>query len=114
MIINVSNVNGTFGNKNSGSVAEIVPMSLMFFVSSPSVTAKIVMTTMATSGAGMTLLMRGNKKMMASEPATSAKMIQLSPSKFVSCAWKIKIAKALTKPTMTARGMNFINRAMPK
>ena len=47
--------------------------------------------------------------MIANETAVMTYMIHVSPTKWVSCAVKIKMAKEFTKPVMTGFGMNFIN-----
>ncbi len=114
MIWSVSSENGTSGKKKLGNAASICPMSPMTRVSSEKTTVNTVIIVIATSGAGIAFVTRGNNKMMASDAATIAYMIQFCPSNCGSCAEKIKIANALTNPTMTDRGMNRNNLAIPK
>src|SRR5699024_4898348 len=86
-IANVSNVKGTFGIKNSGNVI------------------------IAINGARITLMNLGSIYTKAKVTATKTYVIVEIPIKCGTCAIKIKIANAFTKPIMTALGMNFITLA---
>ena len=65
MISSVSRVRGTSGRNQVGRLSGSSPWSPTFGTSTAPMTVKAVSATIATSGAGMTLLIRGNPTMTA-------------------------------------------------
>ena len=80
---------------------------------SPASTATTVSSTIATNGAGTTVVSRGSSTMMATPRPPSGRPAHGTPIRCGTWLVKIRIASALTKPTMTLRGMNRISLATP-
>ena len=77
-------------------------------------TVKAVRTTIATSGAGTALVSRGSRT--RSRDADGDERVDRATARRSGAgtwARKIRIARALTKPTITERGMNRISLATP-
>lgn len=55
----------------------------------------------------------GKNVMTASASATSGYTIHVTSVRWGNCAMKIRIAKELTKPTITERGMKRMSFATP-
>ena len=71
MIPSVSRVNGTSGMKSSGRLCGSSPWSPTFGTLHPNTTTAAVSSTIATSGAGTTFVIRGIRNRIASPTATS-------------------------------------------
>ena len=69
--------------------------------------------TIATSGAGISVVIRGDTSTMAMVSANSGYTTQGTLKTCGTCAKKIKRPSALTNPIMTERGINRVSRAMP-
>ena len=113
MIWSVSHVSGTFGSNSSGRLRGNSPWSPTVGMLMASTTTAAVVRTMDTSGAGITVVSFGMTYINSSPAATNGYTNQGTPIRCGSCATKIRMARALTKPTMTLRGMNRIILATP-
>ncbi len=65
------------------------------------------------SGAGMTVVKRGKNTMIRMPTATSGYTSHGTPMRCGTCAMKMRMASALTNPTITCRGMNRMSFATP-
>ena len=70
-------------------------------------------TRIATSGAGTAVLSLGKNTMITTPTATNGYTSGGTPSRCGNWEKKIKIARALTNPTITLRGMKRNRRATP-
>jgi hypothetical protein len=73
-----------------------------------------VSTTIATKGAGITVVILGSTTISTMPAATIGYTSHGTPSRCGTWETKIRMASALTKPTMTLRGTNRISRATPR
>ncbi len=89
-------------------------MSPILGTSSEKYVATPLRATIATRGAGIAVLIFGSPYMTSSPSATRPYTAVPPPRKYGSCARKIRIASALTKPTITLRGMNRMSRPRPR
>src|SRR5699024_10402769 len=103
--------NGIFGTKNSGSDFVIAPKSPTVLKSMLEYIATAVKAIIAIKGAGIVLINFGTIYTINKVIATNTYVIVEIPIKCGTCAIKINMASAFTKPIMTALGMNFITLA---
>src|SRR5690625_3988366 len=106
MTDSVSSVHGTLGHNRVGRLDGSFPWSPTFGTSIVNTTAAAVSNTIATNGAGIAAVSRGKNTMISTPTATIGYTRAGTPNRCGSWAMKIKIASALTNPTMTLRGMN--------
>ncbi len=114
MIVSVSIFQGTSGKNNDGKLDGNSPSSPTSGTFNANTTVAAVSSTIATSGAGTTEVNRG-RKIITNKPTPTIGYTKAgTPIRCGSCEVKIKIASALTNPTITLRGMKRINLATPR
>ncbi|CAM5410838.1 hypothetical protein STENM327S_08804 [Streptomyces tendae] len=112
-VVSVSRVKGTSGSPGTGSACGSSPLSPTVGTAMPAATVTTVRTTMDTSGAGTTLVILGKSTISTSPATTSGYTGQGTSVISGTCAMKMRMARALTKPVITERGTNRINLATP-
>lgn len=113
IVDNVAPVHGTSGSPRVGRLSGSAPSSPTFGTARCTVTVITVSTTIATSGAGTAVVSLGSNTLIASPAATIGYTNHGTPTRCGTCAEKMRIASALTNPTITLRGTNRISLATP-
>lgn len=113
MTRSVSSVQGTFGMPRVGRLWGSAPLSPTSGTARCAPTVSSVSTTMAISGAGMTVVSRGSNTIIATPAAANGYTSHETPTRLGTWAEKIRIARALTNPIITLRGTKRISRATP-
>ena len=114
MMRSVSIVSGTSGISHDGRFDGSRPSSPTSGTFQPPSTAATVSTAMATSGAGIAVVSLGSATITRMPTATIGYTSHGTPSRCGIWDRKIRMASALTKPTMTLRGTNRITLATPR
>ncbi len=113
-ICSVSVVSGTSGGIiHVGNPPGSSPWSATSGTSRPNSTTIPVSTTMAISAAGTAVVSFGMNTIIAMPAATSGYTAHGTSNRCRSCAVKMRIASALTKPIITDLGMNRMSFATP-
>jgi hypothetical protein len=114
MVTRVSAVNGTSGRPGTGRKLGNAPLSPTVGTAMPAARVIAVRMMIETRGAGTARVILGKATIRASPVMTSGYTAHGTSNSSGTCARKIKMASALTKPTMTDRGTNRISLATPR
>ena len=107
-------VKGTSGKNSVGRLDGSSPSSPTVGMRTENTMAAAVRITIAIKGAGTSVVILGRNTMITKPTATKGYTSAGTPSRCGNCEVKIRIAKALTNPTITLRGTKRINRATPR
>lgn|GEM_PF-5909792 len=113
MMLSVDRLSGTSHWVRPGRPPCIGPSSPTTGRICPEKTVNRVSTTMATSGEGMLFSTFGSQSTIRIVRTNSPRISGSRVQKWGTCAKKIRIPRALTKPVMTVCGIKRIRRAIP-